>query len=209
MARKIVELLLAALLLGLSNLASAAATPIDIFDTAGAEGTGGHTSVVGPCYCEEPAYFSPVILLQPGIYDFGEVRDYWVQSGSTPDGGPDQATLYLLFDPVIVSGTSPDDFPSLPTYAFPSTALCDQNDTACNATYGNAYVDFDLVYTVAPGENAAQVELIGNYVYTSPLPEPLPSGILIVGLALLAGIATRRGGAGAAEGRGEGPVSQG
>lgn len=210
MARKIVELLLAALLLGLSNLASAAATPIDIFDTAGAPGTGGYTSVVGPCYCEEPAYISPVMLLQPGTYDFGEVRDYWVQSGSTPDGGPDQAALYLLFAPVIVSGTYPDDFPSLPPYPFPSTALCDQNDDACNATYGNAYVDFDLIYTVAPDENAAQVELIGNYVYTSPLPEPFPSGMLIVGLALLAGIAVRRGGADAVgEGRGEGPVSQG
>jgi hypothetical protein len=206
MARKIVELLLAALLLGLSNLASAAATPIDIFDTAGVPGTGGSTSIVGPCYCEEPAYISPVILLQSGTYDFGEVRDYWVQSGSTPDGGPDQPNLYLLFDPVIASGTYPDDFSSPPPYTFPSTALCDQDDAACNATYGDAYVDFDLIYTVLPGENAAQVELIGNYVYTSPVPEPFPSGLLIVGLALLAGIATRRGRAGAV---GDGPISQG
>ena len=146
------------------------------------------------------------MLLQPGTYDFGEVRDYWVQSGSTPDGGPDQAALYLLFAPVIVSGTYPDDFPSLPPYPFPSTALCDQNDDACNATYGNASVNFDLTYTVPPGENAAQIELIGNYVYTPPVPEPWPSGLLIVGLALLAGIATRRGGAGAV---GDRPVSQG
>lgn len=206
MARKIVELLLAALLLGLSNLASAAAVPIDIFDTAGVPGTGGSTSIFGPCYCEEPAYVSPVILLQPGTYDFGELRDYWVQSGYTPDGGPDQPNLYLLFDPIIASGTYPDNFPSPPPYTYPSTALCDQDDAACNATYGNASVNFDLTYTVPPGENAAQIELIGNYVYTPPVPEPWPSGMLIVGLALLAGIAARRGGEGR---RGEGRVTLG
>ncbi len=197
MARRIAKCLLAALLLGLSNLASAAAAPIDIFHTAGVPGTGGNTSIVGPCYCEEPVYISPVILLQPGAYNFGEVRDYWVQSGSTPDGGPDQPNLYLLFDPVVETGMYPDDFSPLPTFTFPSTALCDQNDAACNAAYGNAYMDFDLIYTVSPGENAAQVELIGNYLYTSPLPEPFPGGMLVFGLALMAGISTKRGRLGA------------
>ena len=197
MARRIAKFLLAALLLGLSNLASAAAAPIDIFDIAGVPGTGGNTSIVGPCYCEEPAYISPVILLQPGAYNFGEVRDYWVQSGYTPDGGPDQPNLYLLFDPVVETGTYPDDFSPLPTSAFPSTALCDQNDAACNAAYSNAYMDFDLIYTVSPGANAAQVELIGNYLYTAPLPEPFPSGMLVFGLLLIAGISTKRGRLGA------------
>jgi hypothetical protein len=197
MARRIAKFLLAALLLGLSNLASAAAAPIDIFDIAGVPGTGGNTSIVGPCYCEEPAYISPVILLQPGVYNFGEVKDYWVQSGYTPDGGPDQPNLYLLFDPVVETGTYPDDFSPLPTSAFPSTALCDQNDAACNAAYSNAYMDFDLIYTVSPGANAAQVELIGNYLYTAPLPEPFPSGMLVFGLLLIAGISTKRGRLGA------------
>ena len=186
MARKIAKFLFAALLLGFSNLASASATPVDIFAIAGVPGTGGSTTIVGPCYCEEPALISPVILLQPGDYNFGEVRDYWVPSGSTPDGGPDQPNLFLLFDPVVVSGMYPDDFPPLPPYAFPSTALCDQNDAACNATYSQAYVDFDLIYTVLPGQNAAQVELIGNYLYTSPVPEPLPGGMLVLGLAGMA-----------------------
>ena len=191
MARRIAKFLLAALLLVLSNLVAASAAPIDIFDIAGVPGTGGNTTVVGPCYCEEPAYISPVILLQPGAYNFGEVKDYWVQSGSTPDGGPDQPNLYLLFAPVIASGSYPDDF-APPPYTFPSTALCDQTDAACNAAYGNAYQDFDLIYTVSSGENAAQVELIGNYQYISPVPEPLLSGMLVLGLALMIGISTKR-----------------
>src|SRR5450432_3462210 len=98
MARRIAKFLLAALLLGLSNLASASAAPIDIFNVAGVPGTGGNTGVGGPCYCDQTAYLSPVILLQPGSYDFGKVRDYWVQAGETPDAGPDQPNLYVLFD---------------------------------------------------------------------------------------------------------------
>ncbi len=193
MARRIAKFLLAALLLGVSTLASAAPIPIDIFDVAGVPGTGSDTTLVGPCYCVEPAHISPVILLQPGTYDFGEVRDYWVQSGATPDGGPDQPNLYLLFDPVVTIGTYPGDFVGLPPYFVPSFALCAQVDAGCNATYRSAFTDFDLLYTVTSGQNAAQVELIGNYQYTSPLPEPFPSGMLAVGLAILVGSSRRRG----------------
>lgn len=196
MARHIAKFLLAALLLGLFNLASAAALPIDIFNVAGVSGTGGDTTIVGPCYCEQPAHVSPVFLLQPGVYDFGMVRDYWVQSGFTPDGGPDQAFLYLLFDPVVTLGTYPDDFGGGPAYTFPSTALCGQDDAGCNATYRSAYTDFDLIYTLSPGQGAAQIELIGNYRYTAPVPEPLASGMLACGLALILGISTKRGRAG-------------
>lgn len=192
MARKIAQFLPAALLFGLSTLACAAATPLDIFDAEGVPGTGGNATIVGPCYCQEPAYRSPVLLLQPGNYDFGALRDYWVQSGPTPDGGPDQPNLYLLFAPVFTSGTYPDDFPPPSAGAFASTALCAQDDAACNAVYRGAYVDFDLVYTVPSGENAAQLELIGNYLYTSPLPEPLPGGMLAVGLALVVGLSKKR-----------------
>ena len=193
MARSIAKFLLAALLFGLSNLVSAAAVPIDIFHTAGVPGTGSDTTIVGPCYCVEPAHFSPVILLQPGTYDFGEVRDYWVQSGATPDGGPDQPNLYLLFDPVVRLGMYPDDFGGPPPDVFPSSALCAQTDAACNAAYTSAYKDFDLLYTLTAPQNAAQVELIGHYLYTSPLPEPLPSAMLAFGLALMLGTWLKRG----------------
>ncbi len=181
---------LGALLLGLSGWA-AANTPIDIFKTVGVPGTGGTATVAGPCYCDQTAVYSPVFLLAPGTYDFGQVRDFWVQSGSTPDGGPDQPNLYLLFVPVEVAGIYPDDFGAPPAYDFPSTALCAQTDDACNATYRGAYLDTSLVFTVAAGQDAVQVALFGPYAYTSPLPEPLSYAMLLAGLILLAG--ARRG----------------
>ena len=192
MALKLARHLIAALLLGLSDWAAAGIPAIDIFTVAGVPGTGGYLSVDGPCYCEQEAFFSPVMLLAPGTYDFGELRDYWVQSGATPDGGPDQPNLYLLFSPVETSGTYPDDFPPPANYAFPSLALCSQDDVACNASYDGAYVDLDLVFTVSPGQDAAQVGLIGKYQYTSPIPEPFTFAMLSLGWILVAGIARKR-----------------
>lgn len=81
---------------------------------------------------------------------------------------------------------SPDDFPPPPDYVFPTFALCDQQDDACNARYRGAYQDFDLTLRIAPGANAAQIGLIGNYLYTSPLPEPVPLAMLLLGLVPLA-----------------------
>ena len=191
MTPRFAKFLTAALLFGVTRWASAALPAVDIFTAPGVPGTGGYSTVMGPCYCDQTAWFSNILLLEPGTYDFGEVRDYWVQSGYTPDGGPDQANLYLLFSPVEVSGLFPYDFPPPATYAYPTGALCDQHDDACNASYQGAYEDFDLVYTVSPGQNALQIGLIGSYVYSSPVPEPLTLATLIVGLALLAGISKR------------------
>lgn len=190
MTSRIAKPLVAALLLGLSGWASAAA-PIDLFKTPGVPGTGGTGTIVGPCYCEEPAVYSPVLLLAPGIYDFGGVRDFWVQSGPTPDAGPDQPNLYLLFSPVEVAGIYPDDFSALPTFAMPAFALCAQDDDACNASYRGAYMDTPLVVTVASGQDAVQVAFFGPYAYTSPVPEPISYAMLLAGLILLAG--ARRG----------------
>jgi hypothetical protein len=192
MPSRLAEFLTAALLFGLTGLASAQVHAIDIFDVAGVPGTGGYSTVIGPCYCDQPAFFSPVMLLEPGTYDFGEVRDHWVQSGYTPDGGPDQPNAYLLFSPVETSGIYPDDFPGPTSYAFPSLAFCDQTDDACNASYLGAYTDFDLTLTVLPGQDAVQIGLIGNYQYLSPVPEPFALAMLVLGAALLAGISKRR-----------------
>ncbi|MFL6666284.1 MAG: PEP-CTERM sorting domain-containing protein [Burkholderia ambifaria] len=186
--------LVAAALLGLSQLASAATSAIDLFTVTGVPGTGGYVTVQGPCYCDQEAYFSPVMLLAPGTYDFGKVRDYWVLSGPTPDAGPDQLYLYVLFEPVEVSGTYPDAFPPPATAVFPAgSAFCGQDDAACNASFDGAYVDVHLLFTVPPGQNAAQIGLVGDYRYTAPLPEPATSALLLLGLTLSAGIARRRG----------------
>ena len=193
MASRIAKYLTAASLFGLTGLASAQVTAIDILTAAGVPGTGGYSTVQAPCYCDQTAWFSPVLLLSPGVYDFGKVRDYWVPSGSTPDGGPDQPDLYLLFDPVEASGWYPDDFSTPVTYVFPSFARCDQTDDACNASYLGAYADTDLIVTVAPGENAVQLGFIGSYLYTPPVPEPFTSGLFVLGLALMAGISRKRG----------------
>jgi hypothetical protein len=193
MTSRIAKFLVAALFFGLARAAFAGVPAIDIFDVVGVAGTGGDATVAGPCYCEQQAYFSPVMLLQPGTYDFGKLRDYWVQSGYTPDGGPDQQNFYLLFDPVATSGSFPEDFAPPPTYAFPSSyGFCDQLDDACNAAYRGAYKDFDLVFTVSPGDNALQVGLIGIYQYTAPVPEPVASVMFIVGLVGMARLSTRR-----------------
>lgn len=183
----------AALLLCLVPAASAGIPAIDIFDTAAVPGTGGYSTVMGPCYCDQQALFSPILLLQPGTYDFGTVREYWVQSGYTPDGGADQPNFYLLFSPVEASGSYPYDFPPPATYAYPAFEPCNQDDAACNASYVDAYADFDLIYTVLPGQDAVQVGLIGKFQYMSPVPEPLPSAALALGLALIAGRTRKRG----------------
>lgn len=194
MARKFTKFMLGPLLLGLSTLGSAAVIPIDIFNVSGV-GFSGYTTTSGPCYCEESAYLSPIMVLQPGTYDFGKVREYWDLSDDTPDGGPNQPNFYLLFAPLITYAPSVSDFPqrsySYPGY--PSTWQCELDDAACNAMYSRAYVDFDLLYTVAPGETAVQVELVSNYEYTSPISEPFPSSMFVFGLAVVAGVSAKRG----------------
>jgi hypothetical protein len=192
MTSRIAKALAGALSFGLAGWASASIPAIDLFDTPGVPGTGGSTIIQGPCYCDQPAWYSPVLLLQPGTYDFGELRQYWVQSDGTPDGGPDQANLYLLFDPIEVSGHYPEDFAALPTYTFPAYALCAQEDAACNALYVGAYRDFDLTFSVPPGDDAVQVGLIGHYLYTSPVPEPAEAALFALGLALVARAAKAR-----------------
>ncbi len=193
MTSTIARVLAAALcLFGLLGPASAQVSAIDIFETAGVPGTGGYSSIVGPCYCTEPAFYSPVMLLAPGTYDFGSLRDYWVQSGSTPDGGDDQPDVYLLFAPVETSGLYPDDFVAETPFTFPTIAVCDQDDAACNATYQGASEVFDLIYTVLPGQDAAQLGFFGNYQYISPVPEPLPLAMFVLGLTLMAGISKTR-----------------
>jgi len=192
MTSRVAKSLTAVLFFGL-RAATAAIPTIDLFQAAAVPGTGGYSTVMGPCYCDQQALFSPILLLQPGTYDFGEVREYWVQSGYTPDGGENQPNLYLLFSPVEVSGLYPYDFPPPASYAYPTLDLCNQDDVACNAKYVEAYADFDLIYTVLPGQNAVQVGLIGKFQYTSPVPAPLPCAALTFGLALVAGISRKRG----------------
>jgi len=190
--------LAAAALICASGWASAKTAPIDLFKTPGVPGSGGHVTVDGPCYCEQGADFSPVLVLAPGTYDFGKVRDYWVQSGFTPDGGPDQPNLYLLFSPWEVVGTFPGDLPFLPTYAYPASfALCAQDDVACNASYTGAFQDTELILTVGFGQNAVEIGFIGPYVYTSPVPESSGVAMSVLGLALV-GAACRRRSAGRA-----------
>jgi hypothetical protein len=192
MTSTITKTLVAAALLGASCWASARTTAIDLFKTPGVPGSGGHVMVDGPCYCEQVADFSPVLLLAPGTYDFGKVRDYWVQSGFTPDGGPDQPNLYLLFTPWEVVGTFPDDLPFLPTYAYPASfALCDQDDAPCNAGYRGAFQDTELILTVGFGQNAVEIGFIGPYVYAPPVPEASGYAMSMLGLALV-GVASRR-----------------
>lgn len=191
MTSRLARTVFAVLLLGLSSLALAGARAIDIFTVGGVPGTGGYSTYVGPCYCTEKAFYSPVLLLQPGTYDFGQITDYWVQSGATPDGGPDQPNLYLLFSPIEIASTYPDDYPWT-YFTFPATALCDQGDAACNASFQDKSADMDLVVTLAPGQNAVQVVLIGNFLYTSPVPEPLPFAMFVLGLALMVGISRKR-----------------
>ena len=191
MTARIAKRLAATLLLGLSGWASAN-TAIDLSTATGVPGTGGHFTLVGPCYCTEDAVFFPVLMLAPGTYDFGQVRDYWVQSGYTPDAGPDQANLYLLFSPVETAGTYPYDFPPPPTYNFPSLGRCAQEDHACNADFVGSYLDTKLIFTIGPGQDAIQIGFIGPYVYTPPLPEPAAVATFVLGLALIAALSRRR-----------------
>ena len=191
MTTRLARSVAAAALATLTGLAAAAATPIDLLTVPGVPGTGGDATVYGPCYCDQASWFSPVMLLGPGTYDFGTVRQYWVLSGITPDGGPDQGNLWLLFSPVVTSGTWPQDFPPQTTSMIPDLARCQQDDAACYASYDGRFVDEHLVFTLPAGQNAVQVGLIGHYDYTPPVPEPATSAMLLAGLALAAGLARR------------------
>lgn len=189
---------LAALLLScVSGLASATPTGIDVFNTPGLPGTGGTITLMGPCYCDQQVVFSPLLLLPSGDYDLGTVREYWKPANYTPDGGPDQPTVFLMFQPYVLTGSLIYGFPALPDYLYPALVLCNQDDAACNAKYDGGYEDFALTFTSTPDQNAVQIGLVGNFVYTppAPVPEPAPSAMLLAGLALLlpaAGIARRR-----------------
>lgn len=192
MTLSIAKTLTAVLLLALSGAAMATRT-VDIFSAPGVPGTGGSGTVSGPCYCEVAALYSPVVLLGPGTYDLGEVRDWWVESGPTPDGGPDQPNLWILFSPISVAGTFPWDFMT-PPLAFPSTfALCDQADTTCNASHDGAFVDTKVFLTVEPGQDAVQVSFFGPFAYTPPVSESPINILLVLGLATLAALHKRRG----------------
>ena len=170
----------------------AALPAIDLFGADGVPGSSGYSTIMGPCYCDQTMYSSPVMLLQPGTYDFGRLKAYWVPSGYTPDGGPDQPILWLLFAPVEVTADYPYTYTGLPTYAYPSYALCAQDDAACNASYDGAFVDFDLVYTVPSGDDAIQIGLIAKYLYTAPVPEPSTLVLAVLGAMLVAASARLR-----------------
>ena len=193
MTTRLARSLVAAALSTLTGLAAAAATPIDLLTVPGVPGTGGDATVYGPCYCDQASWFSPVMLLGPGTYDFGTVRQYWVLSGITPDGGPDQGNLWLLFSPVVTSGTWPQDFPPQTTSMIPDLVLCQNGDMACNDSFDGLFVDEHLVFTLPAGQNAVQVGLIGHYDYTPPLavPEPVAPAMLLAGLAMMGALARR------------------
>jgi hypothetical protein len=108
-----------------------------------------------------------------------------------PDGGDNQGNLWLNFAPQIYSGRYPDSFDGPPGYAYPSNDICAQDDDVCKVNYASSYIDSELLFTVGPNQNAVQIELIGPYRYTSPLPEPAQPLTLALGLAMIAGLARR------------------
>jgi len=191
MTTRLARWLATAVVAGASGMASATATPIDLYTVSGVPGTGGDTGVSGPCYCAQPAYFSPVMLLTPGTYDFGRVRDYWVKADQTPDGGPDQENLYVLFAPVVVTGVWPQDYPGFEGYAYPAYVLCEQGDDACNASFTGRFVDLSLVFTLPSGQDAMQVGLVGDFRYTPPVPEPASVALMLLGVVCIATMARR------------------
>lgn len=179
------KLLAAALSCCAAGIASAAATPVDIFHTAGVPGTGGTVTLMGPCYCDQLVDFSQILVLSPGTYDLGTVREYWTAADYTPDGGPDQDILFLMFQPIALTGSMVYGFPDQPGYLYPTYESCAQTDAACIATYAGAWQDFSLNFTLTPDDNAVQIGMIGNYAYTPPVPEAPASAMLLAGLALL------------------------
>ena len=183
---------LAASLLPCLSAGAMATTSVNIFSAPSVPGTGGSATVSGPCYCEVAALYSPVLSLGPGSYDLGQVRNWWVESDPTPDAGPDQPNLWILFGPVAVAGTYPWDF-TVPPLAFPTAgALCDQTDAACNSSHDGAFVDTAIFLTVGPDQDAVQVSFFGPFAYTPPVPEPAADALFVLGLASLAGIRRSR-----------------
>ena len=146
----------------------------------------------GLCDCTQSAFVSPVLQLQPGTYDLGHVRDYWVQPGGTPDAGEGQDNLYVLFGTQVRFGNAANP-PDPVYYVYPDYALCGQNDATCNASYANSYQESDLIFQVTADTDELQVTLIGSYVYTPPaVPEPATSLTIALGLLILTGVAKRR-----------------
>ncbi len=174
----------------LASFASAASASVHNIDLSTLGGTA--TSVSGPCYCTQSAFVSPVLQLQPGTYDLGHVRDYWVQSGGTPDAGEGQDNLYVLFGTQVRFGDS-NNPPGGVYYVYPDYALCGQNDAGCNASFVGAYQDTNLTFQVTADADELQVTFIGNYVYTPPaVPEPAAPLMISLGLLFMAGTSKRR-----------------
>ncbi len=171
----------------LTSIASAAPTPVNIFRAPGVPGTGDTVVLPGPCYCDQLVNFSPILVLAPDTYDLGTVREYWTAANFTPDGGPDQDILFLMFQPIALTGSLVYGFPDQPGYLYPNYATCAQTDAACIATYAGAWQDFSLNFTLTPGNDAVQIGMVGNYVYLAPaaVPEAPTSALLLAGLALL------------------------
>lgn len=195
MNRHIGSFLAAALSCCLTGIASAAATPVDVFDTPGVPDTGGSITLMGPCYCNQLVVFSPILVLSPGTYDLGTVREYWTPANDTPDEGPDQPTLFLMFQPIVLTGSLSYGFPAQPDYLYPDIEVCAQADAACNTTYTGTYQDFPLVVTLTADDDAVQVGMVGHFLYMPPVPEAPTSAMLLAGLALVlpaAAIARRR-----------------
>lgn len=193
MTARFAQFLAAVVFSCLAGLARAGIPAIDIFHApSSVPDSGGSFTVMGPCYCDQTMVWSPVIRLQPGTFDFGTVREYWVPSGYTPDGGPDQDNFWLLFAPVMATSDYPYTYTGLPDYVYPTSARCAQTDDACNAAYTGAYVDFHMIYTIPQGDDAIQIGLIAKWQYTAAVPEPAAPAMLLLGATLVAAVGRRR-----------------
>lgn len=182
---------------------------INLF-SGGVPGTGGKGIYYGPCYCETTVYYSPVYLIPAGttVY-FGTLDLYWVESGPTPDAGPDQPYFFIL-SPVAVSYDPPltplmpfqyqTEFPSLFPTQFGSCGTYGVSGGGCGLYSG--YSVNPLLFTIPTGSNAVQLAWFADYYRYDPGPVPIGPTLplFLSGLALFALFGWRRG---ARDGRAE------
>lgn len=144
MAANLSRIFGAGVLLAIALSARAGNLDIDLNSPGGVAGTGGFSEFTGPCYCSSSEYFSPVYLVQAGeTGNFGQVTLYSWQSGTTPDGGPDQPYLFVFPSPTVSFNAPPLPLllelgnPGAPS-ANVTFGLCDQSDIACISSSTNA-----------------------------------------------------------------------
>lgn len=151
----------------------------------------------GPCYCGSTVTYSKVFDVHAGdIINFGSIQLFSFQAGPTPDGGPNQALVFIQASPIIAFDPTLTFVSDLRfDHSSVSFTLCAQNAVNCSGL-GSSTIS-SLLVTVPDGATELSLAWVGPFIYSAPaaeiasVPEPSIWAMLLIGFTTL-GFAARR-----------------